>query len=784
MKKKFLSGILAFSMLFGLITPTPQTVSAAEAEPKEIVLEKSTLGNPIAGFDENGNNTYAGDPAILVDGDTVYLYVGHDYTGTGGGYTMPDYLCYSTKDLKEWKYEGVTMKMTDVAWADDVSAWASQVIKYKDMYYLLYCAEKKGGRGKATAAAVSNSPTGPFKDVGILINPEDTDASNYTSVSGKKRRGSFGWEDIDPTAWVDTDENGEEHVYMVWGNTNCWMCELDIDGEKVVVKDQNGDGVTKQEDDIWWQDAGALEVLPSNGTNTNDMVDFTEAPYLYRRQDDKGNYYGQYYLFFATHWREEMGYSTIDKLEPPSDGKPYNVWTYGGKLMEPTATSNTNHPAVFDFQGHTYFIYHNGSLPGGSGYRRVICIEELKFNEDGSIDYIPETSSGISGSISRIFDGSSKPLAHEPYNNSLNDADYPYKDVAVKPDNNAEDADAFWEIEEGKADRKKESYVTIESYNKPGLYLKADEDHKVVLAHDHNDDKACTADGITKDSEAMTFRTLEGFDKDVTGGVTFESVKYPGYYITSKDGALTVSENPAPADCTFKIGKASLSSLDSVTAQKSVKTYEVGEEINFDDIRVKAKYENGTTLLHTEGLKIDTSAVDTKTPGTKKLNITYKERGIEKTCSLDIKVRAKAGSITDVDVTPAKPLPKKNSTHTVKNLKYKVTKTDEYNTDGTNGTVSVVGIKSSKLTSVVIPDTVAIGGYTFKVKAIAAKAFYKKSKLKTITIGSNITSIGKNAITGINKKATIKVPSARYKAVKKLLNSKTGFKKTMKIKKV
>ncbi len=96
----------------------------------------------------------------------------------------------------------------------------------------------------------------------------------------------------------------------------------------------------------------------------------------------------------------------------------------------------------------------------------------------------------------------------------------------------------------------------------------------------------------------------------------------------------------------------------------------------------------------------------------------------------------------------------------------------------------MVGIKSSKLTSVVIPDTVAIDGYTFKVKAIAAKAFYKKSKLKTITIGSNVTSIGKNAITGINKKATIKVPSARYKAVKKLLNSKIGFKKTMKIKKV
>ena len=81
MKKKILSGILAFSMLFGMASPMPMTVSAEEAgaaggaEAKEIVLEKSTKGNPIAGFDEQNNLIYAGDPSILVDGDTVYLTV-------------------------------------------------------------------------------------------------------------------------------------------------------------------------------------------------------------------------------------------------------------------------------------------------------------------------------------------------------------------------------------------------------------------------------------------------------------------------------------------------------------------------------------------------------------------------------------------------------------------------------------------------------------------------------------------------------------------------------------
>ena len=48
------------------------------AEIKEITIEKSKSGNPFLGFDKNGDLMYGGDPSILVDGDTVYAYVGHD----------------------------------------------------------------------------------------------------------------------------------------------------------------------------------------------------------------------------------------------------------------------------------------------------------------------------------------------------------------------------------------------------------------------------------------------------------------------------------------------------------------------------------------------------------------------------------------------------------------------------------------------------------------------------------------------------------------------------------
>jgi len=79
--------------------------SSVRDEPIEIILEKSKSGNPFLGFDKEGQILYGGDPSILVDGDTVYAYVGHD-TSTEENYHMPDWQCYSSKDMKEWKYEG------------------------------------------------------------------------------------------------------------------------------------------------------------------------------------------------------------------------------------------------------------------------------------------------------------------------------------------------------------------------------------------------------------------------------------------------------------------------------------------------------------------------------------------------------------------------------------------------------------------------------------------------------------------------------------------------------
>lgn len=144
-------------------------------------------------------------------------------------------------------------------------------------------------------------------------------------------------------------------------------------------------------------------------------------------------------------------------------------------------------------------------------------------------------------------------------------------------------------------------------------------------------------------------------------------------------------------------------------------------------------------------------------------------------------------------------VPAKGKVYTVGSLKYKVTKS-AYK----NGTVSVYAPTKKTLTSVTVPATVKINGYTFQVTAIGNNAFSGCTKLKSVKIGSKVTSVGKqafngckaltsmtistnalktvgsSALKGISAKAVIKVPAAKLSAYQKLLKGK-GQKASVKI---
>lgn len=144
-------------------------------------------------------------------------------------------------------------------------------------------------------------------------------------------------------------------------------------------------------------------------------------------------------------------------------------------------------------------------------------------------------------------------------------------------------------------------------------------------------------------------------------------------------------------------------------------------------------------------------------------------------------------------------VPAKDKVYSSGSLKYKVTKSS-----ATSGTVAVYAPVKKTCTSISVPATVKLRGYTFKVTAIASNAFKSCTKLKKVTIGANVATIGKQAfygckalksinisskvlktagsssLKGIYAKAVIKVPASKLSAYKKLLSGK-GQNKTVKI---
>ena len=121
--------------------------------------------------------------------------------------------------------------------------------------------------------------------------------------------------------------------------------------------------------------------------------------------------------------------------------------------------------------------------------------------------------------------------------------------------------------------------------------------------------------------------------------------------------------------------------------------------------------------------------------------------------------------------------------------------------------VAFVELINSEKTDIAIPAAICIDGQTYPVTELASKAFENNQRLESVTIGSNVKkigreafsgcinlkkitiestalkSIGENAIKNIDAKTIIKCPKQQIKKYKKLFKGKTGYEKTMKIKK-
>lgn len=284
-------------------------------------------GNPII------RDKHTADPAVMVEGDTLWLFAGHDAAGNQKGYVMKDWLLYSTTDMKHWTEHPSPLRIDDFKWADSKQAYAGHVAKGKDGRYYWYVSTNWCGIGVAVADGVK----GPYKDA--LGHPLLTNKDCFASTHG--------WACIDPAILIDDDGT----PYIIWGNKQCYYAKLK-------------DNMIEIDGDV----------------HQIDVPRFTEAPWVHKHN-------GKYYLTYASEWPEKIAYAVADNI-----GGPY---TPMGIISEIAGNSNTTHPAIVKFHDQWIFFSHNGALADGSGYSRSVIAEPMHYNADGSIKSMPATAEGV-----------------------------------------------------------------------------------------------------------------------------------------------------------------------------------------------------------------------------------------------------------------------------------------------------------------------------------------------------------------------------------------------------
>lgn len=322
----------------------PNSLSVLDGGIDEVRISGEALPR-VAGQNPLFTDKFTADPAALVVGNTVYVYVGHDAASVGGWFNMPEWLCYSSTDMKNWTAHGPVLAPKDFSSANSNSAWAAQVVEKDGKYYFYVTLDRK--EGHFITVAVGDSPTGPFKEAlpGKPLVTDDMTTDSYRANS-----------DIDPTVLIDNDGT----PWLAWGNGDCYMVKL----KKSMVETD-----------------GPITKVP--------FRNYSEGPWLFKR----GNLYYNIYAADAPGVQaEQMCYSTAEKITGP--------WTYRGFITGAAKHGFTIHPSVIEFKNQWYFFYHDGSNtlngePGGDT-RRMVGVEYLYFSPDGTIKPIKLTYEGIS----------------------------------------------------------------------------------------------------------------------------------------------------------------------------------------------------------------------------------------------------------------------------------------------------------------------------------------------------------------------------------------------------
>lgn len=307
--------------------------------------EKPMSGNPI-------NSGWYADPEGVVFDNQFWIYP--TFSARFENQVFMD--AFSSKDLITWQKHTHIIDTSAIKWAHK-AIWAPCIIKKDSSYFLFFSANDIqapfrnnyvpednliGGIG----IGISDKPEGPFSD--YLGKPLIQEFYNQAQP-------------IDQ--FVFQDANGKYYIiYGGWGHCN--IARLN-DNFTALVPYEDGNMVK--------------EITPEG---------YVEGPVMFLRE-------GKYYLMWSEgNWTDEtykVAYGIADS--------PFGPFEKRGTILEtdPQIATGAGHHSVVNPPNskNWYIVYHRRPIPNEDRDHRVVCIDRMFFNSDGTIKPVKMTNEGV-----------------------------------------------------------------------------------------------------------------------------------------------------------------------------------------------------------------------------------------------------------------------------------------------------------------------------------------------------------------------------------------------------
>lgn len=740
------------------------------------VAKKLGYGNPIF------TQAFGADPYAMEYGGRVWVYMTADaYQYDANGNLKDNKYEYiktlrvvSSADLMNWTDHGeiaVAGENGAAKWATNswAPAIAHKTIDGKEKFFLYFA---DGGSG--IGVLEGDSPLGPWRDpLGKKLFPTTYPVEGVPWC-------------FDPAVLVDS--KGDGYIYFGGG-----IPDDDPAHGKVPTDDQknnpNSARVAKLAPDM-------IHVEEKDG---KPMINKIDAPCMF---EDSGifEYNGKYYYsycsnFMGPHYPGNPGFGNICYMV--SDD-PMGPFTYAGEIFSNPSvwfgTGGNNHHATFVFEGKSYFIYHAQTVSQAEGkdkgYRST-HIDNIEMNKDGSIKPIKGTWAGIE-----------QLHTMNPYERI--DAETIAWNAGIKVAPCKEEGKIFKEYNTALTDLQDKDWTAVAQldFGKNGaaefkVNAASASGGKIELRLDSPEGTLIGTAEVPATGGEDTYKTVSCKVDNVTGvknvflvfrGDAEANIMNVDYYqFTEKEGgsgAVDPSGEKPAVNETFTAANGLTFKVTSLSNGNNCVTFtgagnKAADCVIPDTIQYKGQTFKVTAIAdnafaNQTNLKSVTIGQNVVTIGAKAF---YNAKNLAK-------VTIKGTAIQTIGKDAFKGINKKaafnmvKKSFTSKNLKYKITKCTASTKE-----VSVTGASKKSLTSLSIPATVKYNGMTFKVSSIDKKAFRKMTKLKKVTVGKNVKSIGASAFDGDKKLASIKFSGTAIKSIGK--NAFKGIKKnaTFKVKK-